>query len=83
VDGGAAANDLLMQVQADLLQCKVIRPEVIETTALGAAILAAIGVGWFPSLESAQAAWRQDRVFEPGPEPTALLAAWRATVPKA
>lgn len=83
VDGGAAANDLLMQAQADLLQCRVIRPEVIETTALGAAILAGIGVGWFASLEAAQDAWRMERSFAPGKAPEALLAQWRAAVPKA
>lgn len=83
VDGGAAANDLLMQAQADLLQCRVIRPEVIETTALGAAILAGIGVGWFASLEAAQDAWRMERSFAPGAAPTELLARWRAAVPKA
>ncbi|MBM4343633.1 MAG: glycerol kinase GlpK [Deltaproteobacteria bacterium] len=85
VDGGAAANDLLMQTQADLLQCQVVRPHVIETTALGAAILAGVGVGWFASLADAQAAWGRDRAFDPGPASAtaALRAQWRAAVPKA
>jgi glycerol kinase len=82
VDGGASQNDLLMQIQADLLQCRVVRPEVVETTALGAAILAGIGVGWFASLDSARAAWKMQRVFEPGPAEatTALKANWARTL---
>lgn len=85
VDGGAAANDLLMQIQADLLQCRVVRPQVIETTALGAAILAGVGIGWFSSLRDAQAAWHQDRTFEPGPESETqdLKRLWRIAVEKA
>jgi glycerol kinase len=85
VDGGAAANDLLMQIQADLLQCRVVRPEVIETTALGAAILAGVGVGWFPTLQDAAQAWRQQAVFEPGPQEITqpLRAQWRLAVDRA
>ena len=85
VDGGAAANDLLMQIQADLLQCQVVRPEVIETTALGAAILAGVGIGWFASLHDAAAAWRQQRAFAPGPAAAtaALKAQWAHAVAKA
>ncbi|MFM9107007.1 MAG: glycerol kinase GlpK [Chloroflexota bacterium] len=65
VDGGAAANDLLMQTQADLLGVPVVRPATIETTALGAASLAALGVGLASGLEEIAANWRVDRVFEP------------------
>lgn len=65
VDGGASQNNLLMQIQADLLGCRVVRPEVVETTALGAAILAGVGIGWFPDLQAAQQSWRQERAFEP------------------
>ncbi len=85
VDGGAAQNDLLMQIQADLLQTTVVRPEVIETTALGAAILAGVGIGWFANLAHAQAVWRRDRQFEPGaPEATSQLRAqWTAAISKA
>ena len=74
-----------MQIQADLLQCRVVRPQVIETTALGAAILAGVGIGWFGSLREAQAAWRQDRTFEPGPEQQTheLKRLWRVAVEKA
>ncbi len=76
VDGGASQNDLLMQIQADLLQCRVVRPEVIETTALGAAILAGVGVGWFANLDAAREAWKMQAVFDPGPaEGTASLKA--------
>ena len=65
VDGGAAANDLLMQLQADLLGVPVLRPQVTETTALGAAYLAGIGVGLWESREELTAQWRLERRFEP------------------
>ncbi|MBP47899.1 MAG: glycerol kinase [Myxococcales bacterium] len=63
VDGGAAANNLLMQMQADMLGCAVVRPEVIETTALGAAILAGIGAGLFEDIEAARQTWSEQRRF--------------------
>jgi len=65
VDGGACANDLLMQFQADLLQVPVVRPKVIETTALGAAYLAGLAVGFWQSREEVQRAWQVERTFEP------------------
>jgi glycerol kinase len=65
VDGGASANDLLMQFQADLLGVPVVRPVVTETTALGAAYLAGLGVGFWQSEEEVAANWRVDRRFEP------------------
>jgi glycerol kinase len=65
VDGGASANNLLMQFQADLLQAPVVRPKVIETTALGAAYLAGLAVGFWTGLEEITALWQSDRVFEP------------------
>jgi glycerol kinase len=65
VDGGAAANNLLMQFQADILQVPVIRPRVTETTALGAAYLAGLAVGFWKSREELQRVWRVDRTFEP------------------
>ncbi len=83
VDGGACANNLLMQMQADLLQTPVVRPEVIETTALGAAILAGVGIGWFKSLHDAQSTWRQQRRFVPEKRDDALVARWDAAVQKA
>ena len=63
VDGGAAANDLLMQFQSDLLSCKVIRPTIIETTALGAAYLAGLAVGFWDSVEEIQQLWEADKEF--------------------
>ncbi len=65
VDGGMAANDLLMQLQADVLGVPVTRPKSIETTSLGAAFLAAYGVGLHGSLDEVAAAWTADRTFEP------------------
>jgi glycerol kinase len=65
VDGGASANDLLMQTQADLLGITVVRPAVIETTALGAAYLAGLGVGVYQGLDELVARWQVQRRFEP------------------
>ena len=65
VDGGASRNDLLMQIQADLLGVPVVRPAETETTALGAAYLAGLGVGVYPDVEAISANWRIDRTFEP------------------
>jgi glycerol kinase len=65
VDGGAAANDLLMQMQADFMQCPVVRPRVTETTALGAAYLAGLAVGFWQDTEELGENWQLDRRFEP------------------
>jgi glycerol kinase len=65
VDGGATANDLLMQFQADLLGVPVVRPRVTETTALGAAYLAGLATGFWASDEELTASWQVDRTFEP------------------
>ncbi len=65
VDGGAAANDLLMQIQADLLQAPIVRPSVTETTALGAAYLAGLAVGYWGSGDEISAQWQLDKRFEP------------------
>jgi glycerol kinase len=65
VDGGAARNDLLMQFQADLLGVPVVRPRITETTALGAAYLAGLSVGFWRSTDEVAAKWRADRRFEP------------------
>ncbi len=67
VDGGATANELLMQFQADLLGVPVVRPAVTETTALGAAYLAGLGAGYWSSADELAAQWRAARRFEPGP----------------
>lgn len=65
VDGGACVNDLLMQIQADLLGIPVVRPAVIETTALGAAYLAGLQSGIYTGLDELSAQWRAERVFHP------------------
>ncbi len=86
VDGGASRNDLLMQTQADLLGVPVVRPKVIETTAVGAALLAGLASGVWGSREEVRRVWRQDRRFTPRMESTdreAMLARWRAAVQSA
>ncbi len=65
VDGGATANNFLMQFQADLLGCEIKRPKIIETTAIGAAFLAGLAVGFWESREELQALWTADRSFSP------------------
>ncbi len=70
VDGGAAANDLLMQMQADISGIRVLRPQVRETTALGAALLAGLGVKLFDSPAQAAARWQLDRAFVPAWTPS-------------
>jgi glycerol kinase len=65
VDGGASANNLLMQFQADLLGVPVVRPRTTETTALGAAYLAGLAVGYWPSATDLASHWQAERIFEP------------------
>ncbi len=86
VDGGAAANDLLMQIQADVLGVPVQRPAVTETTAVGAAYLAGLAVGFWPGVEALEAAWSVERTFEPrlaADQRAALLAGWGRAVERA
>ncbi|HSC95873.1 MAG TPA: glycerol kinase GlpK [Burkholderiales bacterium] len=86
VDGGAAKNDMLMQFQADLLGVPVVRPKVTETTALGAAYLAGLAVGYWQNSEEIGAQWRADRSFEPGmsrDQVESLMAGWRKAVERA
>ncbi|MEO7216392.1 glycerol kinase GlpK [Mucilaginibacter sp.] len=64
VDGGATANDLLMQFQANLLNCKVIRPTIVETTALGAAYLAGLAVGYWKDIDEIRALWQAEKEFD-------------------
>jgi glycerol kinase len=83
VDGGAAANDFLMQFQADVLGIPVRRPRVLETTALGAAYLAGLAVGYWEGKQSIAAHWQEERRFQPtlgGEERERQYAAWRAAV---
>jgi glycerol kinase len=65
VDGGASRNNLMMQFQADILGTPVIRPEVTETTAMGACYLAGLAVGYWDSLEDIRKQWKAERVFTP------------------
>ena len=86
VDGGACANDLLMQIQADLLRVPVVRPRMVETTALGAAFLAGLAVGFWPSKAALKKAARRDRVLRPRMQDQTraeLVARWREAVAKA
>jgi glycerol kinase len=83
VDGGASNNNLLMQMQADFLGVPVVRPKVTETTALGAAYLAGLGVGFWQSGKEIAAQWQVDQRFEPRMKPAdrqAKLARWREAV---
>ncbi|HTM16312.1 MAG TPA: FGGY-family carbohydrate kinase, partial [Terracidiphilus sp.] len=83
VDGGAAVNDLMMQFQADLLGVPVVRPRVTETTALGAAYLAGLATGFWPSPQELQAKRQGDVRFEPHMEQqerSALRARWQRAV---
>jgi glycerol kinase len=83
VDGGMSRNDWLLQFMADILRIEVVRPKNVETTVLGAAILAAVGLGEFSSLDEAAALWRLDRNFTPkmpAGERDQRLAAWKQAV---
>ena len=80
VDGGMVANDLLMQFQADLLGVEVVRPTVAETTALGAAYAAGLGVGFWSGPDELRRNLGVERTFAPGMDPArreALCAGWR------
>lgn len=86
VDGGACANNLLMQMQADFLGVPVVRPKVTETTALGAAYLAGLATGFWKGADEISAQWQMDRRFEPRMLPAARqakLARWQEAVQRA
>jgi glycerol kinase len=86
VDGGAAANDLMMQFQADLLQTPIERPRMLETTALGAAFLAGLGTGIWAGTKELKSAWRAGKQFKPKMKSEirdAHLARWRSAVMRA
>lgn len=83
VDGGASANAFLMQFQSDIMGVPVVRPQVLETTALGAALLAGLAVGVYASPEDTAAVWQRDLTFEPQMEEhhrTQLLHGWHKAV---
>jgi glycerol kinase len=86
VDGGAARNDTLMQFQADVLGVRVVRPRIHETTALGAAYLAGLAVGFWSSADELTAQWQVERIFEPAMDRSraeSLRAGWRNAVARA
>ena len=86
VDGGATANDFLCQFQADIMGTTVLRPAVIETTALGAAYLAGLGVGLWPSLDALAGRWTVERAFTPAMDAgrrDTLYGGWRRAVERA
>ena len=86
VDGGAAANDLLLQLQADVIGVPVARPALLETTALGAAFLAGLAVGLVRDLDDLAAHWQAERVFEPAMDrgrAAAMRQSWARAVERA
>ncbi|MBQ3756915.1 MAG: glycerol kinase, partial [Oscillospiraceae bacterium] len=83
VDGGACANNYLMQFQSDIVGCEVYRPKCIETTALGAAYLAGLAVGYWKSLDDVKNNWAVDKVFSPAMDEQKrcdLLKGWNKAV---
>ena len=83
VDGGASANNVLMQLQADILQCAVNRPVCVETTALGAAYLAGLAVGYWSGKADVLRNWAVDRAFTPAISPSERdekLRGWKRAV---
>lgn len=83
VDGGATVNNNLMQFQADLLQASVIRPEITETTALGAAYLAGLATGYWKNIDEISKQWQMDRIFVPVMAPEkkeSLVKGWKRAV---
>ena len=85
-DGGASANNLLMQMQADFSGVPVVRPKVLETTALGAAYLAGLAVGFWSGVDEIASQWQIDRRFEPNislDERASKLARWHKALARA
>jgi glycerol kinase len=83
VDGGASANNLLMQFQADVLGVEISRPQLVETTALGAAFLAGLGAGVWTSKDDIRRTWREDRRFAPETDRSDHVARWDDAVRRA
>ncbi|MFA6434687.1 MAG: glycerol kinase GlpK [Elusimicrobiales bacterium] len=86
VDGGACVNDLLMQIQADIMNKEIVRPRLVETTAIGAAFLAGLGVGYWPDLKEISRTWKKDRQFSGKMEKKLrqeLINNWQLAVQKA
>ena len=84
VDGGASNNNLLMQIQANLLNSRVIRPKVTETTALGAAFLAGLASGFWKSTKDLEKLWKEDFSFKPKPDDNtkSIIRLWENRVPR-
>lgn len=82
VDGGATANNLLLQIQADVLDTEVIRPKITETTAIGAAYLAGLAIGFWKNVDEIQEQWIADRKFQPSEnnDSAKLIAGWKRAV---
>ena len=81
VDGGASRNNLMMQFQADILGTSVIRPEVTETTAMGACYLAGLAVGYWDSLEAVRKQWKAERTFTPSDaDVSGVKAGWKDAI---
>ena len=83
VDGGACANNFLMQFQSDILNARIVRPECIETTALGAAYLAGLAVGYWKSKDEIRKNWKASRAFEGAMEENyrkSLIKGWKRAV---
>lgn len=82
VDGGATANNLLLQIQADVLDTEVIRPKITETTAIGAAYLAGLAIGFWKNVDQIQEQWIADRKFQPSEnnDSAKLIAGWKRAV---
>lgn len=83
VDGGASRNNLLMQFQSDILDTEVLRPEITETTALGAAYLAGLAVGYWKDIDEINAQWKVERTFNPTADKTKVrhaIAGWHDAV---
>jgi len=83
VDGGASANNLMLQFQSDILHCELVRPQILETTAIGAAFLAGLAVGVWDSLDDIRRSWKQSRAFRPRmdeKERQDYITRWKAAV---
>ncbi len=80
VDGGASANNFLMQIQSDIMNIQVVRPQVLETTALGAAYFAGLAVGFWKDLDEVKTQWAVDRKFNPEKNMEAELKVWKKAV---
>jgi glycerol kinase len=86
VDGGAARNNLLMQLQTDLLDLPCVRPKVLETTGLGSALLAGLAVGFWTSAEEVSKTWAEEARFEPKVDSSqldSLRASWKEAIERA